>query len=236
MSEETTTEAPATPTTVDDLKPGMAVSGTITRLALYGAFVDVGVGQDALLHVSQLGETVRNIEDKFNVGDSVDVFVLKVDNGRVALSSEKPPAVTWDTLHEGMVVTGTVTRIEKFGAFVDIGAERPGMVHVSELADGYVKDPADVVNEGQEVSVRILKVNKRQRKIDLSMREPEPEYTYEEEEEEDLPTAMMMAFRRAQESQDPDDRGRGRKTRASKRRRDAQDDIIARTLRNRHDD
>lgn len=78
MSEETTQNAQVS--TIDDLKPGMALKGTVKRLELYGAFVDVGVNQDALLHISQLGKpNVRNVEDVVKAGDEVTVYVLKVD-------------------------------------------------------------------------------------------------------------------------------------------------------------
>ena len=239
MSEDATTNAPST---IEELKPGMAVKGTIKRLELYGAFVDIGIGRDALLHVSQLGkDQVRNIEDELSVGAEADLFVLKIDEsaGRVALTTIKPPELPWESIEQGETYPGQVIRLEKFGAFVDIGAERPGMVHVSEMAEGYVKDPGDVVSEGQEVSVRVLKINRKKRQIDLSMREPEPTYDILEEEDEDMPTAMELAFRRAREETSADDlpksmRDRRRKS-ADKRRRQ-QDDLISRTLKNHGND
>ncbi len=232
MSEDVNTTAP---TTIEELKPGMEVSGKVKRLELYGAFVDIGVGKDALLHISQLGKKVRNVEDVVKVDDTVTAYILKVnkEDGRVALSMEKPPEVTWDSINIGNVLNGKVVRIENFGVFVDIGAERPGMVHVSELADGFVKSPSDVVSMEQEVEVRVLKVNRKKRQIDLSMKsESIVEEYYEEEEEEEVPTAMAMAFRRAMEASDDEQpepkvsRKRGKKAVTAE-----QEDIIARTLR-----
>ncbi|MBZ0293974.1 MAG: S1 RNA-binding domain-containing protein [Anaerolineae bacterium] len=233
MSAETTTSAPSS---IDELKRGMELRGTIKRIELYGAFVDIGVGTDGLLHISQLGKpNVRNVEDVVKEGDEVTAYILKVDKEekRVALSLVKPPAVTWDNLKEGDQVTGKVVRLENFGVFVDIGAERPGMVHVSELADGFVKSPSDVVSVGQEVEARILKVNRKKRQIDLTMKSvEEPVATsFQAEEDEHLPTAMELALRRAMEQQEDAEEERGKKKQKSNRRAEEQDDILARTLR-----
>ena len=168
MSEDTTSNAPDT---TENLKKGMSLKGTVKHIELYGALVDIGRDQDALLHISQLGKAnVRNVEDVVKVGDEIDAYVLKVEDGRIALSLVKPPSVDWDDLSVDTMLTGTVVRIEKFGVFVDIGAERPGMVHVSELAEGFVRTPSDVVSSGQEVQVRVLKINRKKRQIDLSMK------------------------------------------------------------------
>lgn len=233
MSEDTTPNAPET---TDNLTKGMSLKGTVKHIELYGALVDIGRDQDALLHISQLGKAnVRNVEDVVKVGDEIDAFVLKVDDGRIALSLVKPPSVDWDDLNVDVMLTGTVVRIEKFGVFVDVGAERPGMVHVSELAEGFVRTPSDVVSNGQEVQVRVLKINRKKRQIDLSMKidtREELAAAEEDEEEDALPTAMELAFRKAQSQQDDADDGTARRDKRGKERRsDEQDDIIARTLR-----
>src|SRR5215212_3128165 len=161
------------PSSVDEPAPGMEVRGTVKRIELYGAFVDIGVGHDGLLHVSQLGKpNVRNVEDVVKVGQEITAYVLKVEKeaGRIALSLVKPPLVSWDDLQEGMQITGTVVRLEKFGVFVDIGAERPGMIHVSELASGYVNSPSDVVKVGDTVNAQIIKLNRKKRRIDMSLK------------------------------------------------------------------
>lgn len=232
MSAETTTSAPGS---IDELKRGMELRGTIKRIELYGAFVDIGVGTDALLHISQLGKpNVRNVEDVVKENEEVTAYVLKVDKeeGRVALSLVKPPAVTWDSLKEGDRVAGKVVRLENFGVFVDIGAERPGMIHVSELADGFVKSPSDVVSVGQEIEARILKINRKKRQIDLTMKSvEEPVATvFDDEEDEHLPTAMELALRRAMSQNEDSAEDRKRKRKDSRVSRQ-QDDIIARTLR-----
>jgi ribosomal protein S1 len=234
MSAGTTTPAPGS---IDELMPGMELRGTVKRIELYGAFVDIGIGHDALLHISQLGRpNVRNVEDVVKEGDEISAFVLKVDRkeNRVALSLVKPPAVSWDSIKEGDAVRGTVVRLESFGVFVDIGAERPGMVHVSELADGFVKSPSDVVSVGQEVEARVLKINRKKRQIDLTMKtrlEEKVETIMADDDNEPLPTAMELALRRAMERQDNQNDRADRRRKDDQRIRQEQDDIIARTLR-----
>jgi small subunit ribosomal protein S1 len=197
------------PMTLDELRPGIELKGTVKRIELYGAFVDIGVGTDALLHISQLGKAnVRNVEDIVKVGEETTVYVLKVDKDtkRIALSLVKPAAINWDTLKEGDILEGEVERIENFGAFINIGAERPGMVHVSEMAEGFVKSPSDVVKVGEKVQVRILKINRKKRQIDLSMKQPEEKIEIpQDEEEDDLPTAMALALRKAMSSDEDEE-------------------------------
>ena len=144
-------------------------------------------------------------------------------------------------------MTGKVVKLEKFGAFVDFGAERPGMVHVSEMANGYVASPSDVLKEGDEVKAAVIKVNRKKRRIDLSIKAleapPEPVKVEASAPEEHVPNAMEYAFRRAYESQgeefpERDDR-RGRERRRDKKpdkrgRQREMDDIFERTLRNQH--
>jgi ribosomal protein S1 len=236
MSADETTNAPGS--TVE-LKVGMELRGKVKNIELFGAFVDIGIGQDALLHISQLGKpNIRNVEDVVKVNDEITVYVLKIheDTGRVALSLEEPPSLPWEGVSEGDMLTGTVVRIENYGVFVDVGAERPGMVHVSELADGFVKSPSDVVSIGDKVEVRVLKVNRRKRQIDLSMKpQAEEVEVYEEEDDEEegeVLTAMAIALRKAMEASDDEVAMPSKSNKRSrKNRRGEQEDILARTLR-----
>lgn len=244
-------EPTAKPRSLDDLIPGMAVSGKVKRLELFGAFVDIGVGKDGLLHISQLGQhDVRNVGDVVKAGETITVFVMRVDReqGRIALSLVRQPSVSWDSLEVGRTVTGKVTRLEKFGVFVDIGAERDAMIHVSELSDGYVNSPSDVVHVGEEITAQVIKVNRKQRRIDLSRKSllapPKVEkYVPEDDEPEDNTTALGFALRRAMAAsgedvpEPPAERGtRDRKREQQKRdrrerRMNELDDVFERTLR-----
>lgn len=236
MSADEMTTAPGS---MSELAPGMEVRGRVKRIELYGAFVDIGVGQDALLHISQLGKpNVRNVEDVVKAGEEITGYILRVDReqNRIALSLEKPPAMTWDDLQEGKTVTGKVSRIEPYGVFVDIGAERAGMIHVSELASGYVSSPSEVVKVGEEVTARVIGLNRKKRRIDLSLKalEEPVQMPQDETENEHVPTAMELALRRAMEGRE-DDSPRGRQEQQPARKQDKRrelDEILQRTLRN----
>lgn len=235
MSAEANLTAPGS---INDLIPGMEVQGTIKRIELYGAFVDIGVGQDGLLHISQLGRpNVHNVADVVQVGQVVPVYVLRVEKeaGRIALSLVKPPETPWEAIAEGQVVKGKVVRIENFGVFVDIGAERPGMIHVSELASGYVNSPSDVVKVGDEVQARIIKINRKKHRIDLSLKAMEEPITMPvEPDDEALPTAMELALRRAMEGGKRAEATRDQAAEAKRRKQEKRarelEDIVARTL------
>lgn len=226
-----------TPGSIEELAPRMELRGKVTRLELTGAFVDIGVGADAFLHISQLNQpNVRNVSDVVKVDDEITVYVLKADASarRVALSMTQPPALTWEELKEGDPVRGKVVRIESFGVFVDIGAERPGMVHVSELSNGYVKSPSDVVKVGEEVEARVLKINRKKRQIDLTMKEPAPAAVVmeaDDEEQEAVPTAMELALRRAMSQADDSPKAAAKAARKARKASQEQEDIFSRTLR-----
>lgn len=215
-----------------ELHTGAAVSGTITRLVLSGAFVGLGDGREGLLHVSQMGKSgFRNVEDLVKVGDEVESYVLKVEGDKVALTTQKPPALSWEAIQEGETYRGTVLRIEKYGAFVDVGAERPGMVHVSEMGDDYVQSPDEVVRVGDVIEVRVIKLNRKRRQIDLSMKENVPTVVPVQEEVGDTPTAFELAMRKAQQGQPRKSTSRNDTNRYSRKDEYDADDVFRRTLR-----
>jgi small subunit ribosomal protein S1 len=132
----------------------------------------------------------------------------------------------------GHTYRGKVTRLERFGAFVDIGAERDGLIHVSELASGFVKDPSEVVAIGEEVDVKVLDVNPRKRQIQLSMKELDAQALDLEDGSEDvLPTSMEQAFQSAREQIDPQASLQARRAGGkTNKQRLEQIDILQRTI------
>lgn len=250
--EDSTSELEASVTDIDntkvseisDLKPKMRLTGTVERLELYGAFVDLGVGASAILHISKLGKRVNRVSDVLAVGDEVSVWVESVEpeKGQITVTMQEPLAVEWTDLKVGQQYEGTVTRLEKFGAFVDIGAEKEGLVHISELDHEYVKHPSEAVSVGDEIQVRVLGFSKRKRRIDLSRKAlldvPESELELgadeleDDEEEVVLPTAMEIALRRAMGNGTKEDSAKKKKSgqARSQEKREIQDDILSRTL------
>jgi small subunit ribosomal protein S1 len=166
---------------VKTLAVGQEVEGIVKRVTDFGAFVDIGVGRDGLVHVSEMGQgRVAKASDVVQEGDKVQVWVKELDRdkNRISLSMIAPGTITVRDLEEGMVVKGRVTRLERYGAFLDIGVGRDGMLHVKEMGRGFVEKPEDVVKIGDEMDVQILGIDRRRGRVDLSIKEllpPEPE-------------------------------------------------------------
>jgi small subunit ribosomal protein S1 len=172
------------------IQPKQQFSARVLKTTMAGALVDIGVGVPGVVHISQITkDPVNKVEDVLKEGDTVDVWVRRVKNDRIELTMIQPLAYDWKDLKPEMVVKGKVVRIEAYGAFVDFGAERPGMVHVSEMAHGYVRTPGELVTEGQEVEAVILDVDRRKKQIRLSMKAltPEPEKVEEAPQPERRP-------------------------------------------------
>jgi small subunit ribosomal protein S1 len=163
------------------LAPGAVMRGTVTNLMPYGAFVDLG-GVEGMIHVSELGfSRVDHPKDVLTTGQTVEVVVLKVEATtdpkkpeKVALSLKALEKDPWQeiaaTLREGMRRTGTVVRLQTFGAFVEIAPGIEGLVHISELGAGRrINHPKEVVKVGQSVEVTILRVDPEARRIALSL-------------------------------------------------------------------
>lgn len=169
-----------------ELKPKTHFTGKVAKIALAGAVVDLGEGKLGVLHISQIqttepGQQITSVDKILQIGQDIEVWVRRVKDNRIELTMFKPLDLDWKDIKKDMVVKGKVVRLEKFGAFVDIGAERPGLIHISEMAHGYVRQPADVVKEDDEVEAMVLDVNKKKKQIKLSLKAMQPEPVKEDE-------------------------------------------------------
>jgi small subunit ribosomal protein S1 len=220
---------------VKTLSKGMKLTGKVTNVTEFGAFVDIGVGRDGLVHISELRRQGGDQgSGTLGTGDEVTVWIKDLDRkrNRISLTMREPARRKLKDLEPGMVVEGKVTRLVPYGAFVDIGLRRDGMVHVTEMAQGYVRDPADMLTVGDVVQVKVLEIDRKKRRVALSMKDL-PAEGGDEGEEQVLPTTMELAFRQAMARQESK-RQSAKKTGKEARQPvsgDEQDDIIARTLR-----
>ena len=221
-----------------DLQPNQELSGRVTRTELYGAFVDVGAEKEGLVHISMLKKGhVNRVEDVVEPGKEVNVWVHRVDPNaeRLELTMIRPVDKKWQDIKPGMHMTGKVVRIENFGAFVEIGAERPGLVHVSEMSNEYVTSPSSLVSVGDDVEVSVLDVDRKKRQIRLSMKALDVQELLEEDEEAEEPqaTAMEIALRRALEQSENGETSKSVGPTEPKQSRQTQEDILRRTLQQR---
>src|SRR5690606_19838489 len=144
-----------------------------------GTFVDIG-GIDGLVHISEMAwHHVEHPSEVVQVGDTVQVQVLKVnaESERISLSIKAAQKGPWDTVTEqfevGSIVNGTVKRLVSFGAFVEIAPGIEGLVHISQIAHRHIGTPHEVLEEGQEVSVKILDIIPSEKRVSLSIKETE---------------------------------------------------------------
>ena len=159
---------------IAELEPGSLVTGRVTSLRDFGAFVNLGP-MDGLVHISELSWTrVASPDEVVQVGQEVEVQVLKVDleTSRISLSLKRTLPEPWETVPEryniGEIIEGTVTRIAEFGAFVRLEDSVEGLVHISELSPRQVTNPNECVYLNQKVKVMILDIDSEKRRISLS--------------------------------------------------------------------
>src|SRR5512136_365680 len=160
------------------LQPKTRLMGRIIKTTIAGAVVDIGQKVPGVIHISQLQkDPVNRVEDVVQVGQTVDIWVRRAHDDRIELTMVEPLMYEWREMKPDMVVKGKVERLEAYGAFVNIGAERPGLVHVSEISHDYVKNPSDVLKIGDEVEAKILDVDRHKKQIRLSIKAatPKPE-------------------------------------------------------------
>lgn len=179
---EQNSTADNTRTQISDLKQKMKFTGKVLKTSLAGAAIDIGAEKPAMLHVSQMvaenaNEPIKSVAEFLNEGQEIEVWIKRIRDQRVELTMIKPLDLEWREIKKGINVKGTVVRLETFGAFVEIGAERPGLIHISEIAHGYVRTPSEVLKEGEEVEAQVIDFNRKKKQIKLSIKalQPEPE-------------------------------------------------------------
>jgi small subunit ribosomal protein S1 len=180
---------------MSELSKGDTVKGIVTSLAPFGAFVDLG-GADGLIHLSELAwHRVEHPSEVVRVGQEVEVYVMNVDEERkrIGLSLRRLSPEPWtqvETQHSiGEVVTATITKLATFGAFAKIDDSIEGLIHISELADYRINHPKEVVQEGDEVQVRVIRIDPQRRRIGLSLRQASEEAYVQMDWQEDAQNA-----------------------------------------------
>ncbi|TDM13208.1 30S ribosomal protein S1 [Macrococcus lamae] len=172
------------------LEAGSIVDGKVARITNFGAFVNIG-NVDGLVHISQIThDRLEKVEDALEIGQDVKVKILNVDEDseRISLSIKDALPGPFETIDEqfkvGDIVEGKVMRLAAFGAFVEIAKGLQGLVHISQISHEHIANPADVLEAGQTVRVKILDINKEDERIGLSIKATE-------EQSEDFDTSYL---------------------------------------------
>jgi len=188
---------------MEEIKRKQQFTAKVLKTTLAGAIVDIGLDKPGIVHISNIQkEPVKKVEDVIEAGQEVNVWVRRIhkDAKHYDLTMIEPLTLEWREIKKDMTAIGSVVRIEKFGVFIDIGAERPGLCHISELTYDYIRTPEDAVKVGEEVEVKVLDFNRRKKQIKLSikaMQEPPMSIIAEELNNEPVLTAMEIAYRKA---------------------------------------
>jgi small subunit ribosomal protein S1 len=234
-----------------EIKAKERYTGTVLKTTLQGALVDIGSEKPAFIHISQAVKDedpkteINSIEEVLEKGQKLEFWVKRIRKDRIELTMKEPLGREWREIKSGMTVKGQVVRLETFGAFVEIGAERPGLIHISELSHSYVRTPGEVVREGDEIEAKVLEVNRRKKQIKLSIKALQvlPENlqmpqndSAEKKQEEETPkepdlTAMEIAMRNAMDkSSEEENSSSKKKSRKNKSSSVEQEDLLSRTL------
>lgn len=162
---------------LESLRPGTICRGRVTNICSFGAFVDIG-GLEGLIHISEISwERVDHPARFLSPGQEVEVYVLHVDRerGRLGLSLKRTRPDPWEGIEQryqaGQIVRGVITHVTDFGAFARLEEGVEGLIHLSELADGHLPHPRNVVREGQELLLRVLEVDPAGRRLALSLKQ-----------------------------------------------------------------
>jgi small subunit ribosomal protein S1 len=181
-----------------ELQPGDTRSGTVSSICDFGAFVDLG-GADGLVHLSELSwGQVSHPSQVVKVGDQVDVYVVGVDrdNKKIALSLKRLQGEPWSRVNDkyavGQVVNGRITKLAAFGAFAEIEPGVEGLIHISELSEDRITHPKQVVREGDELPLKIIRIEPARHRLGLSLRQVDEEpYGYGDEYTADVVEAAV---------------------------------------------
>ncbi len=157
---------------------GTVISGAVRNLTPYGAFVALEEGIDGMIHVSDMSWTrkINHPSEILKKGDVVQARVLNIDkeNQRVSLGIKQLEADPWESIDSrfkvGDLVTGQVAKIASFGAFVNLDGDIDGLIHISQLSEDHVERVKDVIKVGEEIKARVIKVDKVERRIGLSIK------------------------------------------------------------------
>jgi small subunit ribosomal protein S1 len=170
---------------LSSLTEGDVLTGRVTSLADFGAFVDLG-GADGLIHLSELSwSRVSHPSDRLQVGDEIEVYVLNIDTERqrIGLSLKRLQPEPWsqvlDQYEIGQIVDARITKLANFGAFAQIG-EIEGLIHLSEMTGTNITHPREVVKEGDQVSVKIVRIDPDRRRMGLSLKQAEGDIDWQE--------------------------------------------------------
>jgi len=158
--------------------PGAKVKGKIRNLTSYGAFIELEEGMDGMIHVSDISWTrkINHPSEVFKKGDEVEAVVLEVDkaNQRISVGAKQLTVDPWSNIDQfykvGDLVTGNVTKLASFGAFVGLKQDIDGLVHISQVSEERTEKIKNVLKVGQEVTARVIKIDKTDRRIGLSIK------------------------------------------------------------------
>jgi small subunit ribosomal protein S1 len=163
---------------LDKYPPGTKVKGKIRNLTSYGAFIELEEGLDGMIHVSDISWTrkINHPSEVFKKGDEVEAVVLEVDkpNQRISVGAKQLTVDPWSNIDQfykvGDLVTGNVTKLASFGAFVGLKHDIDGLVHISQVSEERTEKIKNVLKVGQEVTARVIKIDKTDRRIGLSIK------------------------------------------------------------------
>ncbi len=167
---------------------GSKIKGKVRNMTSYGAFVEIENDIDGMIHVSDMSWTrkINNPTEMLKIGDEVEAVILAIDlsQQRISLGIKQMESDPWQNIESsykiGDIVKGKISKITAFGAFVELGSKIDGLVHVSQISDEHVEKVKDVLNVGDEISARIIKIDKPERRVGLSIKAVNKEYTSED--------------------------------------------------------